>query len=212
MVSKRGAVHEDDKFKKYFVNSPRRGQRVAKHDEKMLGLIGFEPGQKYLDFGCGTGASANYLTSKLGLDVTGIDVDPEQISAAQAPSRNNQKVRVLIVDGTRLPFSDNKVDFEATHMVTHHIPDWEDSLSQRLRLLEPDGHLIYKDFALPEWFASRGKKLSKSLGYLTADDLHRFARENHLVALHLARSFNKYEAVWRKDVTDGLVLKGAGSG
>jgi hypothetical protein len=48
--------------------------------------------------------------------------------------------------------------------------------------------------------ASLGKKISKSLGYLTPEDLNRFAEENHLAVVHLARSFNKYEAVWRKPV------------
>jgi hypothetical protein len=39
---------------------------------------------------------------------------------------------------------------------------------------------------------------SKSLGYLTAEELNRFAQENQLAVVHLARAFNKYEAVWRK--------------
>jgi SAM-dependent methyltransferase len=83
-------------------------------------------------------------------------------------------------------------------MVTHHIPDWQNALRQMLRVLKPNGCLIYKDFALPKWLASFGRKISKSLGYLTANDLNRFADENRLAVVHFARSFNKYEAVWRK--------------
>ena len=60
-------------------------------------------------------------------------------------------------------------------MVTHHISD-----------------------SLPKWVVSVGKKISKSLGYLTAEDLNRFAQENRLAVIYLARPFNKYEAVWRK--------------
>ena len=99
-----------------------------------------------------------------------------------------------------MPFDDNEFDFVATHMVTHHIPDWQNALHQMLRVLKPNGHLLYKDFALPKRVASLGKKISKSLGYLTPEDLNRFAEENHLAVVHLARSFNKYEAVWRKPV------------
>ena|SRR6516225_3037515 len=106
----------------------------------------------------------------------------------------------LTADGSKLPFDDNEFDFVATHMVTHHIPDWQNALHQMLRVLKPNGHLLYKDFALPKWVASLGKKISKSLGYLTPEDLNRFAEENHLAVVHLARSFNKYEAVWRKPV------------
>lgn len=186
------------KFEKFFVNSTRRSQRVAEYAEKMLRLVGSAPGQSYLDFGCGNGAAAIRLASKLGLKVTGIDVDPEQIEAARSRSGQDPNVRFLTVDGTELPFDDNEFDFVATHMVTHHIPDWQNALQQMLRVLKPSGYLIYKDFALPKWVASIGKKISKSLGYLTAEDLNRFAQENQLAVVRLARSFNKYEVVWRK--------------
>ena len=163
-------------------------------------MVGFAAGQSYLDFGCGNGAAAILLASKLGLKVTGIDVDPEQIEVARERSKETAKVRFLTADGSKLPFDDNEFDFVATHMVTHHIPDWQNALHQMLRVLKPNGHLLYKDFALPKWVASLGKKISKSLGYLTPEDLNRFAEENHLAVVHLARSFNKYEAVWRKPV------------
>lgn len=186
------------KFEKLFVNSARRSQRVADYAEKMLRLVGFAPGQSYLDFGCGNGAAAAHLASKLGLKVTGIDVDPEQIETAREKSGQTANVRFLTADGTQLPFDDNEFDFVGTHMVTHHIPDWQNALRQMLRVLKPNGCLIYKDFALPKWLAPLGSKISKSLGYLTADDLNRFAEESRLAFVHLARSLNKYEAVWRK--------------
>ena len=125
------------------------------------------------------------------------DVDPDQIEAVGARSGETGKVRFLTVDGTKLPFDDNEFDFVATHMVTHHIPDWQNALQQMLRVLKPNGYLIYKDFALPKWVASLAKKI-RGLGFLTAGDLNRFAQENHPTAVHFARSLNKYEAVWRK--------------
>jgi ubiquinone/menaquinone biosynthesis C-methylase UbiE len=186
------------RFEKLFVNSAGRSRRVAEYAERMLRLVGFADGQSYLDFGCGNGAAAVQLASKLGLKVKGIDVDPEQIEAARERSEQPANVRFLTADGSKLPFHDNEFDFVATHMVTHHIPDWQNALHQMLRVLKPNRYLIYKDFALPKWVTSLGKKISKSLGYLTPEDLNRFAQENHLAVVHLARSFNKYEAVWRK--------------
>jgi ubiquinone/menaquinone biosynthesis C-methylase UbiE len=185
------------KFEKFFVNRAGRSQRVAEDAERMLRLAGFAPGQSYLDFGCGNGAAAIRL-SKLGLKLTGVDVDPEQIAAAREKSGETPNLQFFSADGTQLPFGNNEFDFVGTHMVTHHIPDWQDALRQMLRVLKPNGCLIYKDFALPQWVAFLGKKISKSLGYLTADDLNRFAEENRLTVVHFARSLNKYEAVWRK--------------
>ena len=186
------------KFEKLFVNSAHRSHRVAEYAERMLRRVGFEPGQSYLDFGCGNGAAASRLASRLGLKVTGIDVDPEQIEAARGRSGQAANTRFLAVDGTDLPFGDNEFDFVGTHMVTHHISDWQDALEQMLRVLKPNGYLIYKDFALPKWLASLGRKISPGLGYLTATDLNRFAQANRLAVVHLARSLNKYEVVWRK--------------
>jgi Methyltransferase domain len=42
-------------------------------------------------------------------------------------SDQTPNVRFLTVDGTKLPFDDNEFDFVATHMVTHHIPDWQNA-------------------------------------------------------------------------------------
>jgi ubiquinone/menaquinone biosynthesis C-methylase UbiE len=186
------------KFEKLFVNSPRRSRRVAEHSERMLRLVGCAPGQSYLDFGCGNGAAAIYLASKLGLEVTGIDVDPEQIEAARGRSEQTTKVRFLTADGTRLPFNDKEFDFVATHMVTHHISNWNEALHQMVRVLKPNGYLIYKDFALPSWVSSVSRRLFKTFGFLTAEELDQFARGNHLTALHRANPFNKYEVVWQK--------------
>jgi ubiquinone/menaquinone biosynthesis C-methylase UbiE len=186
------------KFEKLFVNRRTRTQRVTQHAEKMLRLAGFSPGQSYLDFGCGNGAAAVYLGSKLGLQVTGIDVDPEQIEAARARGKDTAKARFFTLDGTKLPFNNNEFDFVATHMVTHHIPDWHEALVQMLRVLRPGGYLFYKDFVLPRWVASIGKKVVKSMGFPTADELNRFARENNLAPIHRAQTLNKYEVVWQK--------------
>jgi ubiquinone/menaquinone biosynthesis C-methylase UbiE len=120
-----------------------------------------------LDFGCGNGAAAVHLASKLGLNLTGVDVDPEQIGTARERSGKTANVRFLTTDGTQLPFGDNEFDFVGTHMVTHHISDWQSALRQMIRVLKPNGCLIYKDFALPKWLAWLGRKVSNSLGYLT---------------------------------------------
>jgi ubiquinone/menaquinone biosynthesis C-methylase UbiE len=130
--------------------------------------------------------------------VTGIDVDPEQIEAARAMSKETTKAHFLTVDGTKLPFGDNAFDFVATHKVTHHIADWRSALLQMLRVLRANGFLIYTDFTFPSWVASVGKGMIKSMGFPTADELDRFAREQHLVPCHRAQAFYKYEVVWQK--------------
>lgn len=73
-------------LEKIFVNSPRHSLQVSQHAEKLLKLVEFKAGQKYLDVGCGNGAAPIYLARRYHLDVTGIDVDSDQIRLAQAHS------------------------------------------------------------------------------------------------------------------------------
>ncbi len=186
------------RFEKLFVNRPGRTRRVAQHAEKMLRLAGVAPGQSYLDFGCGNGATALHLVSMLGLNVTGIDADPDQIEAAREMCNNAKNARFLSVDGTKLPFSESEFDFVATYKVSHHIPNWPEALSEMLRVLRSEGCLIYTDFAFPDWVASIGTRIVKGMGFPTADRLDRFALDNRLVLVHGARTFNEYEAVWQK--------------
>ena len=108
------------KFEKFFVNRAGRSQRVAEYAERMLELAGFTPGQSYLDFGCGNGAAAIRLASKLGLKVTGIDVDSEQIEAARRKSGETPNLRFISADGTHLPFGDDEFDFVGTHGDASH--------------------------------------------------------------------------------------------
>ncbi len=91
------------RFEKLLVNSPTRTRRVAKHAEKMLYLADFETGQKYLEVGCGNGVAPIYLAEKYGLEVTGIDVDPDQIRVAQERSQHLTNVRFITIDTAKLP-------------------------------------------------------------------------------------------------------------
>ncbi len=53
---------------------------------------------KILDLGCGSGFFSDYLQKK-GFDVTGVDIDPENIKSAK---KRNSKVRFILSDVTRL--------------------------------------------------------------------------------------------------------------
>ncbi len=185
-------------FEKSLVNMIARTRRVSEHAETMVRRAGFKTGQTYLDFGCGNGAAATYLAAKLGLEVTGIDVDPEQIAAAKALSAGTPGARFLTVDGTQLPFRDREFDFVATYLVTHHIANWPRALAEMHRVLKPAGYLIYTDFIVPGWIAAAGKRVFIGMGFPIALELERFAQERRLVAAHRARTFNKYEVIWQK--------------
>jgi ubiquinone/menaquinone biosynthesis C-methylase UbiE len=90
-----------------------------------------------------------HLATTLGLDVVGVDIDPDQIREATLAAPNTPGVRFLVADATRLPFPDDQFDFVCTNKTTHHIPDWQQAITEMVRVLKPGGHLIYTDFVAP---------------------------------------------------------------
>jgi ubiquinone/menaquinone biosynthesis C-methylase UbiE len=186
-------------LEKRFVNSPSHSRQVGLHAEKMLQFVDFRAGQRYLDVGCGNGAAPIRLAQKYQLEVTGIDVDPDQIKLAQAHSQSLVKARFLTVSGTQMPFEDGEFDLVATNKVMHHIRNWEDAVREMCRVLKPDGFFIYADFVYPGWLAAAGRLLvGNRAGFPTRRLLEAVFERYGLVVVHRSTSVVNYEAVLRK--------------
>ncbi|MCB0193806.1 MAG: class I SAM-dependent methyltransferase [Anaerolineae bacterium] len=185
-------------FEKLFVNNTIRSRQVSHYAEKMLKLIGCQAGQRYLDFGCGNGASAINLAKKYPLDVTGIDIDADQIRLAQASRCSIPNVRFLTVDGTRLPFDDARFDIVYTNKVTHHISNWLEAVTEMVRVVKPGGHLIYSDLIAPIWLADIGQKVMKQTGFPTSDGLETLFNRHQLYKVHASITPLHCEVVLQK--------------
>ena len=189
------------KFEKLFVNSPSHSQRVSGHAEKLLKLINFKAGQKYLDVGCGNGAAPIHLARKYHLDVTGIDVDLDQIRLAEEQSQGLDNVRFLTINGAQLPFEDGQFDIVLTNKVTHHIPDWEAAVAEMIRVLKPNGYLIYADLIYSHWLATVGQALAGNrAGFPTSSALTSIFEQERLAKIHRSKSPVHYEAVLQKRI------------
>jgi ubiquinone/menaquinone biosynthesis C-methylase UbiE len=186
------------RLEKFFVNRPGHSRRVSQHATKLLQFTNAHEGQNYLDVGCGNGAAAIHIAQQQKLKVTGVDVDPEQIQAAQKAAEGVANARFLAVDATRLPFADGKFDVVATNKTTHHIPDWKAAVTEMARVVKPNGYLIYRDFVLPRPLASLGGKTLKKMGFPTSRTLDSLAEKHGLAPLHLSKLLIHYEAVWQK--------------
>jgi len=187
------------KLEKTFVNSPSHSKQVSHHAETLLKRIDFKAGQKYLDVGCGNGAAPIYLAQKYGLEITGIDVDPDQIKEAEKISADAHNVQFLTIDGTQLPFEDGQFDIIFTNKVMHHIPNWQDALIEMVRVLKPNGYLIYSDLVFPGWVAAIGKRVTKKCaGFPTSTALTGFMEDHKLAVVYLSKSPVQYEGVFQK--------------
>ena len=175
---------------KLFVNRPGHAAQVALRAGKLLERCQFQPGQRYLDVGCGIGSAARKIAETRALDVTGIDIDPEQIKAAESgPARLN--LRFFTMDTGRLQFPDAQFDIVATSKALHHIPERARAFREMARVLRDGGYLIFTDFVLPAWFPSARLPSERNLDELaTKAGLTRIYRSRHFLAVDL---------IWQKE-------------
>jgi ubiquinone/menaquinone biosynthesis C-methylase UbiE len=186
-------------MEKVFVNSPSHSTRVSEHAETLLQQIEFMAGQKYLDVGCGNGAAPIHLAKRYHLDVTGVDVDPAQIQAAEKRCAGIDNARFYALDGTRLPFSDGEFDIVATNKVMHHVPEWQSAFAEMLRVLSPGGYLLYSDLVYPKWLAATGNAYARQrAGFPTRDELEALVASHQLQQIYFTSSLAHVEAIFQK--------------
>ena len=184
-------------IEKHFVNSPGHTLEVAHRAQQLLDRINIKPSWRYLDVGCGVGAACE-IARRSGLDVTGIDVDPGQIEAARAGSAHPH-VHFIVMDATKLQFQDAEFDIVASSMVTHHVPGWESSFSEMIRVLRPGGYLLYSDFIFPSWLAAVGRRLVPFVGIPWRNRIESLASKAGLTEVHQSRAGLRFDFIWLRN-------------
>lgn len=93
-----------------------------------------------LEFGCGVGRWAPYIKER-GANYTGIDISQEMLRTA---IRWQPAERLVLTDGTSIPFPDKQFDLVFSITVVHH-NSYENQtkiFDEMLRVLKPEGHLL----------------------------------------------------------------------
>ncbi len=101
------------------------------------------PGEKILDFGCGSGRLFAALKDK-AIEYFGADVSPKQIEIAK---RNYPEADFRITSGLVLDFPENFFDKVYAIAVLHHLPSLElrlQLLKELKRVLKPAGQLFLR--------------------------------------------------------------------
>lgn len=96
-------------------------------------------GQHLLDIGCGVGGPARYLAQRFGCKVSGIDITPPFIEAAQGLTKllhMEAQVALSLGDGNRLPYADATFDGAYTQHVTMNVADRDGFFSEAYRVLK----------------------------------------------------------------------------
>jgi SAM-dependent methyltransferase len=108
-------------------------------------------GHHVIDIGCGLGGPARYIARRFGCTVSGLDITPSFVEAANkltALLRMEQQVRVELGDGQQLPYADATFDGGYTQHVTMNVSDRTRFFGEAFRVLKPGGFFALTEHAL----------------------------------------------------------------
>jgi SAM-dependent methyltransferase len=114
----------------------RWGRLVAR---RLIGWLGVEPGARWLDVGCGTGALAEtILTLTAPAEVVGVDRSPAYVAFAR-DRVGDARVRFEVGDAQALREAPASFDAVVSGLVLNFVPDPERAVSEMARVARPGG-------------------------------------------------------------------------
>lgn len=185
------------KIEKKFVNSKRHAQENLKLVDRLFNEIDVRNTRRVLEIGCGAGIVSAHLANEYDMNVTGIDLDPEQIALAKMHNEENERLRFFEADTKRLPFGNEEFDMVLSIYVLHHVKDWEKALAEISRVIQQDGYFLFNDLAVSEFTARIFRPLVKKYAAYTIDEIIQCLRGYDFKIVH-------------SEITKGSIMKNYG--
>ncbi len=120
---------------------------------ELANSAGVGPSTRVLDLGCGIGGPARYLAATFGCNVTGVDLSPSFIDAAEyltARCGLSDRVRFQVGDALHLPFDDAAFDVVFLQHVAMNIENRSALYGEVRRILKTAGRFVTYDVVLRE--------------------------------------------------------------
>jgi SAM-dependent methyltransferase len=178
---------------KPFSDAPWTGWTLARFGE-LLRALDLRPGDRVLDFGCGSGWSSEMI-ARMGMDVVGMDVSPaaldmaRQSAAPRARHAAGIEPRFELYSGGRLDYPDGHFDTVVVFDAFHHLPNPQELLGEFCRVLAPNCRLGMAEPGIGHAETSHAK------GEMETGVLEREIDLEQLYAAGLAAGFKGLEAL-----------------
>jgi SAM-dependent methyltransferase len=131
--------------------------------DEVVAAVGVQPGETLLDVATGSGNAA-LAAARRGARVTGLDLTPELLAAAEARAADEGQAIVFVEgDAEALPFEDDSFDRVTSVFGAMFAPDQPRAASELLRVCRPGGTVAVTAWA-PEgvngqMFATLGRHM-----------------------------------------------------
>lgn len=125
----------------------RRGQDVCReywNNPAFFAFLGSVEGKEVLDAGCGEGYNTRLL-AQAGARITGVDISRKMVDSAREEERRRPLgIRYEVTSFADLsPFEDGSFDLVVSFMALMDGPDYAGALREALRVLRPEGELVF---------------------------------------------------------------------
>jgi SAM-dependent methyltransferase len=138
------------------------GSLAAMHDD-LAARLDPQPGEKWLDVGCGPGAVA-MRAARAGADVTGVDLSEVMVETARRrASEEGLDIAYEVGDAENLPYDDASFDVLSSSVGIFLAPDHAAVARELSRVVRPGGRLGLTAWR-PGSRVERGVKLSAQFG------------------------------------------------
>ncbi|WP_226677108.1 class I SAM-dependent methyltransferase [Mesobacillus jeotgali] len=142
----------------------------SKAREKLFKDIHFQPGEKVLFVGVGTGADIDRLPYEQ-LEITAIDYSEDMLQKAKDKYRNS-RITFLQMDAQQLDFTDGAFDYVVGSLILSVVPDNRKAFGEMVRVCRKDGLvLIFDKFTEPGKGLSIAKKAIRHVIKLLGTDI-----------------------------------------
>jgi ubiquinone/menaquinone biosynthesis C-methylase UbiE len=147
-----------NRIEKFAMNNPIRAL-IQRHSEAPLleRLGGRVEGLKVLEIGCGQGVGTEIIFNRFGArEIHAFDIDPEMIERAgkRLSSFIPDRLKLTVGDATSIEAESNSYDAVFDFWIIHHVPRWQDTVTEICRLLRPGGRFFFGEVtshALNRW-------------------------------------------------------------
>lgn len=122
----------------------------------LLRMGGNTKDMRVLDVGCGRGVGTKEILDRFGArSVYAIDLDPGMVQRAKRRlGAYGQRVSVSVGDVEHLDVESETFDAVFDFAVLHHVPDWQNAVTEIRRVLKPGGRFFFQEVtthALDKW-------------------------------------------------------------